>query len=492
MDTVADNQTSSSSTPLPVSLADVKSSLTDFKRVSTAVFRELCDKEGLEMPEILYQSCPSVPTTSCTAFLVDPVSNKVVKKPTVYLNPNVYGLRTIIHEFMHYAHKMKGNDKVALDEYEVERLAQGVIDREFPEDKIRVKAQENAIIVKDTMLPNSSSIKTDYLNTFPMFAKYRSWRLKSHDPSLIDDDGEIQHEHDNGGGFISNFDSIFEPLGKAVNLPAREVNVAHTSNIISQTVMTIAESNLSPLGSVVLSTISSITLFGASMFYKSNIGRADRTLLSQLSANFLYNGIGIANPNIRDKVIEQAKHVGEHLSKLQFQDAASVLLANPGPHQANAVEYKLAAAGQTSPQRAAYDAGVSRRQAQRSIGRSNSGGGGQAGAGGPTIAKKLKPEEQQTFQARVNEQQLRRMEQKATGQYQGPQDPNAVRNFPTPTRPRPFGAGIAGVNAPAIDDDRDIEEQMEEEIQSNLAELEAAPETNTIGSSWYDNPDEYT
>ena len=117
----------------------VKASLESFKDVSAKVFKALCHKYKIPVPNIKFHHCPDSPETSCASMLVDNTTNEIVEKPTIYLHPNVYGLRTIFHEFIHYAKQLKKDSLGTLDELTVEKETQELLNEDFPFDIVEKK-----------------------------------------------------------------------------------------------------------------------------------------------------------------------------------------------------------------------------------------------------------------------------------------------------------------------------------------------------------------
>ena len=122
---------------------NLKDTFEKFKDVSVSVFNSLCDKYKLPHPHIRFHECPSNPSTSCTSMLIDSRNNEIVEKPTVYLHPNQFGLRTIVHEFLHYIKQFSKDTLGGLDERAVEEEAQAILVHEFPYDKVVIPEVKN-------------------------------------------------------------------------------------------------------------------------------------------------------------------------------------------------------------------------------------------------------------------------------------------------------------------------------------------------------------
>lgn len=112
-----------------------------FKELSKDIFEELCKRDNIPVPKIVFAPCPSMNTTSCIqSELLDckltdnGLENCSHKGTVVYLNPYQYSLRTIIHEYNHYREAFKGNGTKAQSEEEAEKYAREVIANEFAHD----------------------------------------------------------------------------------------------------------------------------------------------------------------------------------------------------------------------------------------------------------------------------------------------------------------------------------------------------------------------
>ena len=296
---------------IPVRLADMKAS-------SIRLFEQLCHEEGLPVPRIIFRECPPLPWTSCVKISDD---NSTA---TVYLNPSQYGVKTVVHEFVHYREKMRGNDKLAADEYEVDRMALAIIKKHFPQETEVVSGNAKLVLAEgDASIVNKrmSSIK----KRFPHYGSYldedRLSRLES----------EVEHEkkEKNDGGFVSMFDDVYAPLGQLLGVDKRDLSSVQVSQIVGSIAGALMDANLSPLGSVIASTISSVALFGTGVFARDSMSRGDRRFLANLSSNLFYENIRVlANPRELPTVLENAKVVGYHLGRLDFANLVQNLTAS--------------------------------------------------------------------------------------------------------------------------------------------------------------------
>jgi hypothetical protein len=427
-------------------LTDLKSTFKDLKEVSIRVFQELCTREKIPMPTIVFAPCPSAPFTSCTHMEKDLLSGKIHQsKSTVFLNPDAYSPRTIYHEFIHYAMFHKGRDDVATDEWEVERIAQEAMKKEFPYDSIS-KREEAPLIVKDTS-PYLQPVKRNYLdelNTnieqeFPLFAKYKQMQIQQ----------KVEEQQaSEQGGVLSVFDSIYQPLEEHFGLSKRAINEMHTSNILAASATTLMQSNLSPFGSAVASLLTGIGLLGAGVLAKKNLSIGDRRFLSEMGSYLLWNNLAYTNPKVSNDVMTDAKAAGEAAKSFDFEAIKNIMIESPE---------KRALTAEAQAQ-AIHQQKVAARQGQRGVG--GRAGGIQRGGVRPTGAR---PDI------------LKRMEQRAAGLPEGP-DVTRFKEFPT----RRVGRGFGGEFSPNY---------SEGGYASEPPIAETAPVTNTI-NFWGESEDE--
>ena len=420
-------------------LKDLHSTFKDFKLVSIKVFEELCKREKIPMPTIVFAPCPSAPFTSCTHMEKDLLSGKVKQdKSVVHLNPNQYSPRTIYHEFLHYAFLLKGKEDIGLDEWEVERIAQDQMDKEFPYDVVPAKTEEPVLIMKDTPLPISlkprnylDELNADIDSNFPMYAKYKQMQMQQ----------KIEEKQaSETGGVLSIFDSLYQPLEESFGLTARALNEMHTSNILAASATTLMHANLSPFGSAVTSLITGLSLLGAGVMAKKNLSIGDRRFLSTMGAYFLWSNIENTNPKISNDVIIDAKRAGEAAKIMDFEAIKTIMVESPE---------KKALTAEAQAQ-AIHQQKVAARSGQRGPG-GRSGGIQRAGS--------------RPMGARPDI--LRRMEQRAAGL---PDAPNVAKfkEFPT----RRIGRGFGGEFTP------NYSEGYGYEAEPSIAET--LPTTNSI------------
>lgn len=303
--------------------AGLKKVMGDYKSLSTQVFDELCKREGLPSPRIVFAPCPTATHTSCTTMVVKKDSQDINlnQKPVVYINPSNFGLRVLGHEAMHYITKMKKQNNLAVNEDEIERRTQDIISKYFPADSYDVKTKQiiSPMVMKDTLAMmsvkeskavepvhsynkgfNTKRFSQSIPSSFPMYSKYRG----NEKASMEDGNEDHMDKSVPTGGLLSYFDGLYEPIAKYMHISARELNLANTPNIFSEGTKMLLNTQLTPFGSILSSTLLGLAMFVATAVNKEGIGYEDRRLLAQLGGQFLWTGIQSANnPLIQESAI---------------------------------------------------------------------------------------------------------------------------------------------------------------------------------------------
>jgi hypothetical protein len=383
----ADNRPKQSVTVNQILDQSLKTSLSDYKNVSTKMFETMCRNAGAPMPELVFAEkteC-SNPESSCTHFPIDKQSGRLADgAPTrVYLNINQYSPRSVIHEALHYIAKFKGLDVLAPShEEEITRHARDIMARDFPMDRARdlipgktgagtphggsnppVPLQE----LKDEGAPTPASIDPyknfkersrkrldGFTSNLPYYSKYYhgAKKHKREQPSqavvstMTYSDGRpvypqvpIQTEPEkppepasSSEGFLSMLDPVFAPFADLLGMPARDVNIAHTPNILANGGIVLVESNVNKFGAMAISLLSSLATLAAGTLTKDSIGLTDKKLLVGMGGALFWNGAlrYITNPKISEEVIHHAMLFGNSLATMDVNAmVASVVNEKP-------------------------------------------------------------------------------------------------------------------------------------------------------------------
>lgn len=348
----------------------LKTSLEDYKNVSTRMFQKMCDNARVPMPQLIFaeQTQCSNPESSCTHFPVDKKSGKLSNEaPTkVYLNVNQYSPRSVIHEALHYISKVKGIDVLTKShEDEITKRAREIMARDFPMTfqtkgvNVNVTPYQSLVHdhdegysreeVNDEITPASvdpmkhfkerSRQRLDgFTSNLPYYSRYyhKAKKHKKEQPSpqvvstMTYSDGrpvypqvpiqqappEPPEKESASEGFVSMLDPIFAPFGDALGMKARDVNLAHTPALLANGGIVLVESNFNKFGSMFISLLSSLVTLAAGTLSKDNLGYTDKKLLVGLGGALFWSGAlrYIANPKISDEVVAQAQEFGNSLA----------------------------------------------------------------------------------------------------------------------------------------------------------------------------------
>ena len=463
--------------PLPkkvVEAADVdgplKQTMGDYKKLSVKVIEELCKKEGLPVPRIIFAPCPTAQQTSCNIMIKDKddiIIKEGDKAPIIYMNPTNFGLRVLVHEMREYYRQMKNSGRyLPKDEESIEKDTQEIIAKYFPRDEYDANAKKLVapLVMKDesvaptvdpkvetsvkTLKPMEPSKKVNTFmeknttllrgrnafsasDAFPMFSKYRQEQEKAE---------EEQHRIDAEGGILSHLDGLFEPVAKVLNVKPRDVNMATTPTIFSEGSQLAIRSQFSELGSLVMTTLLGMGLVTVTAFNKDNISTADRRMLTQLAGLYLWSGLRSASS---PEMLVEAQAVGTALSKFDF-GSVPIFMVKSNSFLASFV----------APE--GGDPRTMKRGQQRKEGKGSKLGGGPLGGGqsvgGPVgseiIQQRVGPRQE------ASEQVMERIKRRAAGEAAPSESVNMYRDFPSGAGPRmhpSISAAGPGVGVPRID-----------------------------------------
>jgi hypothetical protein len=97
-------------------------------------------------------------------------------------------------------------------------------------------------------------------------------------------------------------------------MKAADMNKTTTPDIISNAAIALARSNLSTIGSLLFTTVTSIGIFGALAFGKNGLSYGDKLLMNSFGSQLLWSGIEYARPDYKQMVFEEASVLGEAVS----------------------------------------------------------------------------------------------------------------------------------------------------------------------------------
>lgn len=337
----------------PTSLKD---SFEKFKEASVKVFYALCDKYKVPYPVIKFHECPSNPLNSCTSMWLDTVTSDIVEKPIVYLHPNVFGLRTITHEFIHYLKQLSKDTMGGLDEESVERDAQMILNQEFPFDTIEKSDLRSPIKTTQVIVRNDTPSKLqEFPNAYRIYNKYL-YNIKRRDfhPPGEEQQGDWilgpkietitqpgmggieepttffppQQKEDKKTNALSFLDGIYSPIASLFGMDAADVNLYNTPNIISNATLSIMKTYLSPIGAVLLTGLTSLGILGGLALSKNSLSYGDKLLMQAFGSNFLWSTLDYVRPGNKEEVMDEALLLGNVIAAQQYNLIPQVLLGD--------------------------------------------------------------------------------------------------------------------------------------------------------------------
>ena len=351
----------------------LKESFDKFKEVSIKVFHALCDKYRVPYPEIKFHECPNNPLNSCTSMWIDTQTQEVMERPVVYLHPNIFGLRTIVHEFLHYIKQLSKDTLGGLDEMSIEKEAQSILNQEFPFDEIDKRDLRTTPIVKQeykTPIPmplirNDTPMRLEqFPNSYRIYNKYLynvkrrdfrhekeneggegegggDWILdafkgqpaegqsqegyESVQPIVPEIGGTITKE-DKTTNIFSFLDGLYSPFGAFFGMKSSDLNSTTTPIIISNAAQTIIKSQLSPIGSLLLTSLTSLGIFGALIASRRSLMYGDKMVMNLIGSNLLWGSLDYLRPENKQDIILGALDLGTVVSTQQWHLLPQVLL----------------------------------------------------------------------------------------------------------------------------------------------------------------------
>lgn len=431
---------------------DLRNTFEKFKEISTKVFHALCDKYKLPYPTIKFHECPSNPLNSCTSMWIDSQTQDIAERPVVYLHPNLFGLRSIVHEFMHYMKQLKKDTLGGLNEEEVERETQAIINHEFPFDEIDNKDTRAPVIAQTHLVRNDYVSR---LREFPIASriydkhlvniKRRDFRRGTNEEqsesgdwvfdmlnknnNIIDNEQQQEQQGQGQQHIFSFMDGVYSPFASLFGMKASDLNKTNTPMLVSNAALAIIKSQMSPIGALLLSTATSLGIYGAMAFSRHSLSYGDKFLMNVFGSNFLFNSIDYVRPELKQDIVEGAMTLGNVVAAQQWDLIPHILLGDSLSSFLG--ETSTSTASPLSAARNLQRAAIGNRGAS-----SGSLAGGRGNSNSNTIRSAAIDPKQQLAD-------LRAIQRETAGTVTGPDNPLAVRAVKT-------GAGRGGNPADVI------------------------------------------
>jgi len=266
----------------------------------------------------------------------------------MYLNPNQYSPRTLIHETVHYISSYKGNPNIS--EADVELQAQAMMKEHFPSDKVINVNTPMSIYRMDSHQPTLqeriAARQASWKQTFPTYANIgappsQAIVVAQPQPQAVTPllqrpmpEMEPAPEPPKGmsDGFMAMLDPVFTPIGNALGLSAKDVNEAHTPALIAGAYNGVSDIYLNTFGSFLTSLLGATATLLAGTLAKDQIVYSDRKFLVELGANLLWNPLRfIINPRSQEDLMKDAKSFGTALSTMSVDAIKDSVVYQPPP-----------------------------------------------------------------------------------------------------------------------------------------------------------------
>ena len=109
---------------------------------------------------------------------------------------------------------------------------------------------------------------------------------------------------------------------------AADMNMYNSPTIISNATLTLMKSQLSPIGSLLMTAVSSLGILGALALGKNGLGYGDKMLMNVFGSNMLYSTIDYMRPELKEDVIGGAMDLGEVVSAQQWNYLPKILFGD--------------------------------------------------------------------------------------------------------------------------------------------------------------------
>jgi hypothetical protein len=336
----------------------------EFKRVSSRIIEDMCKKEEVPMPDVIFEPCPGNHSTSCTRVPIEVDTGKLAPLPSkIYLNPHQASRRTVYHEGYHYIAKVKGDDALFHNEYKIDQMARDAVDKEFQNtytSDSHSKYKEVYDMTESFEDRVNNRLKA-WKESFPMFSKLHDENvnpqqeiqvptpppgvapsgpvaLNTHPEPMVRAPEEPPGSHVTDS-FASMLDPIYAPFANMVGVQPKDINEAHTPTILTSIVSTIAESNMNNFGSLLVNLLGAGGALAVGTLAKEQMGFGDRKFVVEMGANFLWSVMRyVANPKVSNEVMKNASIFGQSVTTGNFEQMRnSVLSTTPENNQLRAV-----------------------------------------------------------------------------------------------------------------------------------------------------------
>ena len=127
---------------------------------------------------------------------------------------------------------------------------------------------------------------------------------------------------------LSFLDGLYAPFASIMGIRAADMNMYNTPTIISNATLTLMKSQLSPIGSLLITAVSSLGILGALALGKNGLNYGDKILMNAFGANMLFSTIDYMRPELKEDVIDGAMDLGEAVSTQQWNIVPKIIFGD--------------------------------------------------------------------------------------------------------------------------------------------------------------------
>lgn len=169
--------------------------------------------------------------------------------------------------------------------------------------------------------------------TFPSLAYFDEFRGGQGQPVMVQNPNGMTSSPFNQQPQEPELDGILKPLDSLYTFPSTvvgtkpsDLNLAYTPEFVANLVSLLNQIFLTNFGSLASISLSSVLLFGVSVFAKNNLSYYDRLFLQNLTASLFFHAINYVNPRTKDEIIPMAKQFFEGLTSMDVEKMKKSLL----------------------------------------------------------------------------------------------------------------------------------------------------------------------
>lgn len=288
--------------------------INELKRSYKAIVENMAIKEGVPVPEVVFEACPTDPRTSCALYDKNKVGedgNYKGNDAKIYLNPYNASPRTVFHEMDHYIDLHKGRGH-SLNEDKANDFAFSKLNEYFP---LKKKIAPQMTGATDTVAISADSGLHNWRQNYPMYQQIENRQFGQPQPNPAPmgvvpmvgqpvanptptDEVIVQDD-----GIVKAFEGVARLPSKWLGISPYDFVMTYVPETLTMTVKSVLGSNTTHFGNWFISLIGTLGLFTGSVLLNKSLAYGDRVLMTRITASMLSNVSDISNPKIRDGIV---------------------------------------------------------------------------------------------------------------------------------------------------------------------------------------------